>query len=241
MFDTIKIFTVPFVSAQWSDLSAHISDVISRNEKELWVTANPEIIERSFNDAALRAVLQDRSVVFPDGVGILWASKILGTPLKERLSGIDMIPLFKGLSVYCLGARASVVKKAAAQLGVQGMRVVGAFHGYFDELEERHVLDELKRLRPQVLLVGLGMGRQEKWLADHIEELPINIAVTVGGSFDVISGEKQRASLWVRKVHLEWLYRLCQEPKRLIRQWVLLKFVVRVLIKKFLFCSGRAT
>ena len=229
---TQALFGIPLVAASWAEVREHIQHVIGQGGKELWITANPEIVECAFEDPALFNILQKKAVVFPDGIGLIIAAKLLHLPLTERLSGIDMIPLFKGQRVYLLGARPSVIKKAAENLKTMGVDVVGFFHGYFDATEEQHILDDLKKCKPQVLLVGLGLGRQERWLAENFDQLPVNIAVTVGGSFDVISGAKKRAPLFIQQIHLEWLYRLLQEPQRIWRQRKLLRFMVRVLIQK---------
>lgn len=231
MLPTQPLFSIPFVSATWPQVDAHIEDVIQQKQQELWVTANPEIVERAHGLTGLLADLQKKAVVFPDGIGIILASRLLGKALPQRLSGVDMISHFKGHSLFLLGSKASIVTKAAEELVKQGHTVVGHAHGYFDADEEAHIMQKIKDLRPQILLIGLGMGRQEQWLFKNVPGLPVNIAVTVGGSFDVISGIKKRAPEVLQQVHLEWLYRLTQEPQRIFRQLVLLKFCGRVFIR----------
>jgi N-acetylglucosaminyldiphosphoundecaprenol N-acetyl-beta-D-mannosaminyltransferase len=233
MLEKKDILGIPFVSATWPEVSARLEEVVRGNGKELWVTANPEVLERSFRDSELQDILRQGAVVFPDGAGILLAAELLKTELPQRLSGIDMIPLFKPYSLYLVGARSSVVKQAAEVLTGEGYKVAGYFHGYFDEAEEGHLLASIAQCHPQILLVGLGMGKQEKWLAKHLAELPINIGLTVGGSFDVLAGVKKRAPRIVQTLNLEWLYRLLQEPQRIGRQMSLLKFIIRVLRRKF--------
>ncbi len=226
-----EIFNIPIVSADWSEVAEHIAKTISAKRQELIVTANPEIIERSFADLELRDILQKRALVFPDGIGVTAAARILGVELKQRIPGIDLIQLLKPYSLYLIGSKASVIKKAAANLQTLGFNIVGYSQGYFDEIEEATMLQEIKRLLPQIVLVGLGMGKQEKWLDRHLKGLPATIGITVGGSFDILSGEKKRAPLWMRKIGIEWFYRLLQEPKRIYRQLILVKFLFRVLLE----------
>ncbi|MBU0580333.1 MAG: WecB/TagA/CpsF family glycosyltransferase, partial [Candidatus Margulisbacteria bacterium] len=224
-----KLFNIYFVAANWIEVKHYLKDMIKKDLQEIWVTANPEIVEMTLKDKELKAVLHEKAVVFPDGVGILWASKILKTPLVERLSGIDMIPLFKEYSVFLLGAKPAVINKSAEVLKEQGYKIVGYHSGYFSQEEETVVKRQIQEVKPQVLLVGLGMGKQEKWLARNIKDLPVKLGVTVGGSFDVISGSKKRAPKWMQKASLEWLYRLIKEPTRIMRQYILLKFAFRII------------
>ncbi|WP_206811184.1 WecB/TagA/CpsF family glycosyltransferase [Paradesulfitobacterium ferrireducens] len=210
-----------------------IARTIEDNERLRVVTANPEMIFRASHDVRLRQVINTAGLVTADGIGVIWAAARLGTPLPERVTGIDLLegllPLARERKwrVFFLGGQPGVAELAAHKAtGVNGFEWQ-AHHGYFTPAEEGMLLERIQAFRPQLLLAGLGSPRQEFWLAEHSRLAQVSIGV--GGSFDALAGVVKRAPQWVQNLNLEWLYRLIREPKRFKRQLALPRFVLKVL------------
>jgi N-acetylglucosaminyldiphosphoundecaprenol N-acetyl-beta-D-mannosaminyltransferase len=176
----------------------------------------------------LRDIVCGSEVVTADGQPIVWASRLLGDPLPERVAGIDLmhalLPLAarKGYGVFILGARAEVLTEAVRRLRIQhpGIRIVGQRDGYFSESETAEVCAEIKAAQPHILFVAMGSPQKEYWIADHCDELSVPLSMGVGGAVDVIAGVTRRAPRWMQDAGLEWLYRLVQEPRRLAGRYV---------------------
>ena len=201
------------------------------------VTANPELIYRAARQVTLSNLINTAGLVTPDGVGVVWAARMLGKPVPERVTGIDLMEaLFpvahnQGWRVFFLGGRPGVAEQAAAKVREAYPRITfGTAHGYFTADEESLVVANIGRFRPDLLCIGLGAPRQELWSAGY-PGLAI-VSIGVGGSFDALAGTVPRAPLWVQSIHLEWLYRLIKEPWRWRRQTVLPLFVWDVLRQK---------
>lgn len=206
------------------------------------VTANPEIVMRARSDAAFAAAIRAANVVLPDGIGIVWASRLLRRPVPERVPGIELTEALlqlsarRGYSVYFLGAEPGVAAAAVARLRRThpDLSVSGHHHGYFTPTEEQAVIDEIQKRRPDILFVGLGAPRQELFIArlrsDATPETRIPLAIGVGGTIDVLGGRARRAPGWTRTLGMEWLYRGVTEPRRLGRLAVLPRFVGLVLL-----------
>lgn len=204
------------------------------------VTLNPEYLYRARREPHLLEVVRRAALVTADGIGIVWAARVLGRPLPERVTGIDLLLALaaraarEGWRVFLLGALPGVADAAAANLTARypGLQVVGTHHGYFAPEEELQVVARIRAARPDVLFAALGAPKQEVWLARHLAALQVPVAMGVGGSFDVLAGWVKRAPAWLRRLHLEWLGRLLYEPRRWRRMLVLPKFVWIVLVER---------
>lgn len=204
------------------------------------ITLNPEFLYRAQFENQLMELAKRADLVTPDGVGIVWACRVAGRPVPERVTGIDLMlrlverAAAEGWRVYLLGAAPGVAEEAAERLGLKhpGLQVVGVHHGYFQGNEENEVAVEIKKAKPDLLFVALGAPKQERWIDRHLEETGAAAALGVGGSFDVVAGRAKRAPQWIRSLHLEWLSRLLKEPSRWRRQLVLPLFAWLV-IKKY--------
>jgi N-acetylglucosaminyldiphosphoundecaprenol N-acetyl-beta-D-mannosaminyltransferase len=202
------------------------------------VTANAEIIWRAWHDPELARVLEEAALVTADGVGVLWASRRLGQRLPQQVAGIDLVEALaergaaEGWKFFLYGARPGVAEAAAERLKghYPGLIIAGTAHGYQTENGEKKVIEAIRAARPHVLLVALGSPRQELWIARHNPKLGVPVAIGVGGSLDVLAGRVRRAPQWVRRLGLEWLYRLVREPRRWRRQMVLPAFAWKVLL-----------
>ncbi|HWJ02353.1 MAG TPA: WecB/TagA/CpsF family glycosyltransferase [Verrucomicrobiae bacterium] len=201
----------------------------------LVVTANPEIIWRARSDKSFAQCLEAAEMVTADGIGIIIAAKILGKPLKQRVTGIDLITaIFAGaekkpFTFYFLGGRPGIAQKALENITARfpGVQVVGVHHGYFDD--DAAILKDIKEKKPDILLAALGMGKQEKWIREKAMAAGVPVSIGVGGSFDVFSGEVKRAPVWMQKAGIEWLHRLIKQPSRLGRMLQLPKFLAAVI------------
>ena len=200
-----------------------VAQAIEKRRKCHLITVNPEMLARQSQDGYFREVLLRAEILVPDGIGVVWGARFLGTSKIRRLAGIELAEalLFEGArrnwSFYFLGGKEGIAEKAASsmQRRYPGLQVVGTHHGYFTKDED--VLEDINRLRPQVLLVGMGAPRQEIWIDTHREALTPLVFMGVGGSFDVWSGEKRRAPGIFQGLGLEWFWRLGKEPGRLRR------------------------
>ena len=186
-------------------------------------------------DEAFYKTLLNTDLITPDGIGVVKASGMLGTPLKERVAGFDlMCNLFaklseenKPVSVFLLGAKPHVVQAAADHLTktYSAVSIVGIQDGYFKQEEEENIVSRIQEAKPDLLLVALGFPRQENFIQTNKHRLETKMAVGVGGSLDVWAGEVKRAPKWIQAIHLEWFYRLCSNPTRWRRQLVLAEFL----------------
>ena len=208
------------------------------------VTANPEMIYASKRNERLKRLINSADIVTADGIGVVWAARRLGTPVFERVTGIDLIHALFPIAhagkwrIFFLGGKPGVAEQAANQVVLKNYGITwDAMHGYFSLEEEPEVLEKIRNFQPDVLLVGLGAPRQEYWLAEHLRLASVSMGV--GGSFDALAGIVVRAPKRIQDLHVEWLYRLWKEPWRWKRQAVLPRFVIRVLGQSF--CSRRKT
>lgn len=186
------------------------------------VTANPEIVLHSRDDAAYAAAVNGADLVLADGVGDLYAARILGTPLPERVAGSDLTPRLlsrlaeRGGSVFLYGARPGVAERAGEALrsACPGLRIAGTENGYISD--ETALFTALDKEQPDLLLLGLGVPRQELWMARNRQRTNA-VMIGVGGLLDVFAGDIPRAPEAWQKLGLEWLYRLLRDPRRIKR------------------------
>lgn len=198
----------------------------------LVVTPNPEIVQRAEKDRAFSQILTQADLVLPDGVGVIYAAKILGRPLRARVPGIDFASALMGRAaglgkrLYLLGAAPGVAEQAAVNLraAYPGLVVCGTHDGYFKE--DGPVIDNVRAAKADIVFVCLGAPKQEKWIAQNGEAAGARLYVGLGGSLDVFAGRVERAPEGFQKLGLEWLYRLMKEPSRAGRMAKLPLFLV---------------
>lgn len=230
----IRILGVPVDEYDMQQSLDLIGAFVSQGRERLHqvVTINPEGVWLAVEDPDLARIIEEASLVTPDGNGILWAAERLGTPLKERVAGIELLENIcrrgaeQGWRVYLLGAKPGVAEAAAASLQQKypGLIVAGCDDGYFRE-REAQAIDRVREAGADVLFAALGMPYQEKWLHQHAKELSCAVAIGVGGSFDVLAGLVKRAPRLWQKLKLEWLWRLLSDPKRWRRYLVIPRFM----------------
>ncbi len=241
MDKTVNILGVNVSSVNISQATKLILDTISSGNKMSVFTPNSEIILYAYKDANFKNVINSASLCTADGIGVIYASKILGTPIPERCSGYDIsLELINqmtksGSSLYLFGASPGVAKAAKKKIEESNpeINIVGYHDGYFDSEEEKNIINDINEKKPNVLFVCLGSPKQEKWIYDHLNYLDINVAMGLGGCLDVYAGNVKRAPQIFIKLGLEWFYRLIKEPKRFFRMLALPKFILTVLKIKF--------
>lgn len=201
-----------------------LSNNLKENEKMFVVTANPETFMISEKDDEVKNMLLDeRTIMVPDGIGVLKAGKKLGYNIEERITGIDIANKLldfgneQSKTIYLFGSKQEVIDsmKIVIEEKYPNLKLVGSSNGYVNDKDK--AFDEIVKLEPDIVLVALGIPLQEKLIYKHLDEFDKGIFVGVGGSFDVISGHKKRAPKIFIKLNLEWLYRIIKEPKRLKR------------------------
>ena len=187
------------------------------------VTPNPEFLLAAEKDPEFRRVLNAADLVLPDGIGVVYSAKILGTPLKERVPGIEFAEAMlsalndMGGRLYLLGAKPGVAEEAGRRICARYPALVlcGTHDGYFKD--EQAILPEIAAAKPDLLFVCLGAPKQEKWMARWGQHTGAKLAIGLGGCLDVFAGNVQRAPERWQKLGLEWAYRLKKEPKRIGR------------------------
>jgi len=217
-----------------------IKDFIITEGTKAIVTPNAEIIMAARKNKRLRDALNAADLCFPDGIGVVLASKYLGNPLSERTAGFDLmmeiikVAQEKGLSIFLLGGKPGVADEAAKNIQTKypGIKIAGTHHGYFSEHEEKIIIENINKCAPDVLLVAMGAPKQELFIMKYKSALRIKIAMGVGGSFDVLSGRVRRAPVLLQKVGLEWFYRLATQPSRIKRMGALPLFIFKVILSK---------
>ncbi len=236
----MAILNIPVAAITMNQAVAAVEQFITDEKPHLIATANAEMVMMAQDDNELASILQRANLVVPDGAGVVWASGYLGHPVPERVAGYDLTQHIldqsaqKGWRIYFLGAAPGVAAKArdVALERYPGVNIIGVRDGFFSPDEESSIIEEIKKARPQILLVALGVPKQEKWLDRHLHNLNIPIAMGVGGTFDVMAGIMERAPLWMQQSGLEWLYRLLKQPQRFMRMLALPKFIIQVVKSK---------
>lgn len=232
------LFGTPIDCVTLSEAVHKIESFMSARITALVCTPDTTAIVRAQRDRALREIYEQADLVTPDGTGIVWAARLLGAPVRERVSGIDLLErLFsrgQRLKIFLLGARPGVVEQAARNLSARyhHLRIVGTHHGYFRPDEDERILDLINHTQPDMVLVGLGVPRQELWMRENRAKLTASVLMGVGGCFDVWAGHLKRAPRQWQRLGLEWAYRVLQEPRRLARVSALPVFVAQVSLLK---------
>ena len=196
------------------------------------------------SDKKLRDSVIASDIINADGMSIVWAARLIGLEIKERVAGIDLMDNLvelankKNYNCFFLGAREKVVKKVVDHYSdkYSNQVIAGYRNGYFDTDEEKIIVDQIIKLRPNFLFVAMTSPKKEIFLNKYKTELKsINLIMGVGGSFDVISGEMKRAPFFMQKIGLEWFYRFVQEPKRMWRRYLIgnLKFIIIIFKARF--------
>jgi N-acetylglucosaminyldiphosphoundecaprenol N-acetyl-beta-D-mannosaminyltransferase len=206
---------------------ARCEELIARREFAQHVAINAAKLVAMQCDPELRRIVEGCELVSADGQAVVWASRMLGDPLPERVAGIDLMQeLFalaerRGLRVFVLGAKAEVLERARKQVMAKhpGLQLVGMRDGYFTEAQDAEVAELVRDARPDILFVAISSPRKEYWLGRYGRTIDVPFVMGVGGAIDVVAGITRRAPAPLQRLGLEWAYRLVQEPRRLGRRY----------------------
>lgn len=228
----VDVLGVAFDNVTVDEAAERALELLERDGPHLVATPNPEIVQRANKDPEFADILARADLVIPDGIGVIYAAKILGRPLKARVPGIDLASALMGRMagmgkrLFLLGAEPGVAEQAAVNLqaAYPGLVVCGVHDGYFKE--DGPVIQAIREARADVVFVCLGAPKQEKWAAAHGAEAEAKLYIGLGGAIDVFAGKVERAPERMQRLGLEWLYRLVKQPSRIGRMAKLPLFLV---------------
>lgn len=220
-------------------------ELIIKKKPSYVVTPNVDHIVKLEDDKEFQDVYKNADLILTDGMPLIWISKIKGKPIKEKISGSDFFPKLceraaqKGYSIFLLGAAEGVAAKAAKNLNkkYEGLNIVGTYSPSYgfekkdDEIKE--IIEMINEIKPDILAVGLGAPKQEKFLYKYRYELNVPISLAIGASIDFEAGNINRAPKWMQNCGLEWFYRLCKEPKRMFKRYIIDDFKIIKIVRRY--------
>ncbi len=227
--DTVDVLQVRFPRLYAEEAVALLLSKLHAGESTGVCFPDMSTLNLAAEKPAFRRLLQRKMLVLPDGAGVMWMASWRGKPLPANLNGTDLVPRFfaaapKGTSVFLLGGRDGVAAKTMQRFADRfaHLRFVGCSHGYLAPDEEKRLVDHLCELRPQVVLVGMGNPLQVEWIARHLDDprLRGTMWLAIGGQFDYYGGTLKRAPESIRRLRLEWLYIVAQQPHKLSRYFI---------------------
>lgn len=242
----ISIMNVRIDNKSMDEVMDEVKKRISNNEQYVIYTPNTEIVMMCQSDEEFLDLMNKSDINIPDGIGLIYASKIKNHPLKEKVAGYDLsVNLLKlaneeSLKLFVVGGKPGVAEAAMKKVHNEypNIKIVGAQHGYFKGThlglnghdEEKEVLDKINQAEPDILFVGFGAKKQEQWIEYNKDAINAKIIIGNGGTLDGLAGNVKRAPDIYIKLGLEWFYRLMKEPKRIKRQILLPMFMSKVLL-----------
>ena len=240
MFKKKKILGIGFTNAREDEVLEYILLGLENDRQKYFiVTPNPEILVLARNDTNYKKILNSAKIALPDGIGVMIAGKLLNKELKEKITGVDLVESIcraveeKPITVGFLGAGPAVAEQTAECLRrkLPNLKVVFAARGDPDDKTVSIIKDSKKEI--DILFVAFGSPKQEIWIYENLEKLPVKVVIGVGGAFDFISGKVKRAPAFIRNMGFEWLFRLIYQPWRAKRQFALVEFIFLVLQERF--------
>lgn len=243
MDNNVNILGISFSKLKLKETVELINNKVEENSDKTFhiITANPEIAIQIQDDPELKKITLEADLITPDGVGIVFASRLKRNPVPERVTGFDLLLELlkagneKGWSFYFFGAEESVNKKVAEYVNENypNVKIAGRHHGFFNGQEEVKIIADIGQAKPDILIVALGSPLADKWIYKHKNRIPAKVTLGVGGSLDVIAGKVKRTPEIWKKLKLEWLHRRIMMPSRKERQKRLKIFAYRVLVEAF--------
>ncbi len=225
---------IEFLGLQFANLTldgavTKLAQFIEERTPHMISAPNAALLVWSCSDKNLRKIYERSHLLTVDSVGVFWAMRILGKPVREAIGTTRFMFRFieyaanKGYRLYLLGSRETVVEKAAKNLCQEypGLTIVGWHDGYFDFKQDSNIVDTIRDARPDVLLIGMSSPMKEKFVSKNLHRLNVPVCLGVGGAFDIAAGVCRLAPGWVSKIGLEWFYRLAQEPQRLWKRYLI--------------------
>lgn len=244
---TVRISFVEINNVSMAEAIDSIISLIKKNVSGYVATCNVDHVVKLQKDELFKKIYNEASLVVPDGMPLLWAAGFLGNALKERVSGSDLFGKLcavaeeRGYRLFFLGGRPDAASQAVKVLKEKypHIKITGTYSPPFgfenDKEENDKIIRMIKEAHPDILFVGLGAPKQEKWIYKHREEYKVPVSIGIGNSFEFVSGIVKRAPLWMQRIGLEWLWRLLMEPGRLWKRYLIddMLFFWLVLKQKF--------
>jgi len=231
----LNIMGLNFDNVTMDEAIARAEELLAGDHAAYAVTPNAEIAYEAIRNTELRQLLNGADLMLPDGAGVVLAAKLLGTPLKQKVAGVDFADRLLGVlaesgkKLYLLGSKPGVGELAAQKMREKhpGLLICGIADGYFRD--EAAAVEKIRISGADVLFVCLGAPKQEQFMVRHQSELPVRLMIGLGGSLDAFAGTVKRAPKWMIRLNLEWFYRLLKEPKRFGRMLRLPKYLWAVM------------
>ncbi len=223
----INLFSCPMDSGTMDETLSLIDERVLRGQFTQHVVVNVVKIVNMRSDTQLADSVRDCDIINIDGMGVVWAGRILGRDIPERVAGVDLfekliaLAATRGFPVYFLGGTDDVVKRTAAVLVARHpeLKIAGTHHGYFWD-DEKSVVDQIRTCGAKLLFVAISSPKKEIFINRWQRELGVDFVMGVGGTFDVMAGVVQRAPKWMQNWGMEWLFRVIQEPRRMSRRYL---------------------
>lgn len=248
MNEKVEILGVSIGNKSMEEARAAVEEFLARDGLDTIYTPNTEIVMESRKNKRLKDILNRGSLVVPDGIGLVYASRIKRKPLQERVAGFDLsiemldIADKRGYSIYLLGGEEGIAKKAGEEIVKRypGAKIAGYHNGYFKGAhigkggheEEQKIISDINSSGTDILFVGFGAPKQEYWIEENKDKLNVKLAIGNGGTMDVLAGKTKRAPEIYQKLGLEWFYRLIKDPRRITRQLSLPLFMLTVIFTR---------
>lgn len=237
----IEIFNTGFDRVTLSETVDWVVQLVKSGQRGYICTVNVAILMMMRSNSQLQNFVDKAALVVADGQPLVWTSRLFSQSLPERVTGIDLIDAIAaraqadGLGIYILGATAEVISTAVAKMQSKypQLKICGFSDGYFHQSQAAQRAEAIAQSGAQILFVGMGVPRQELFLEQNWDKLGVNLAIGVGGSFDVYAGIRKRAPLWLQQTGLEWLYRLIQEPQRLWKRYLVTNSLFALELMRF--------
>lgn len=250
--DRIKFMNIEIDNVTMKEALHEINRLVKKRGKTYSVTPNVDHIMKLQTDKEFVEIYKKADLILCDGKPLVWISKLYGTPIKAKVSGSDLFPRLcalaakKSYKMYFLGAGPGVAEKAAANLRkkYKGLNVVGTYspsYGFEKKEEEvKEIIGKVRSAQPDILIVALGAPKQEKFVYEHLDELNVPFSIGLGASLDFEAGNIKRAPRWMSNCGLEWLYRIFQDPKRLIKRYLVDDLKIVGLVFKYFPVKNKA-
>lgn len=252
MSDRINIRGVYFDNVDSEDTMERIKSFLDSDGLSVMYTPNSEIVQFCIDDKSLYGVINSAQLIIPDGIGVVYASRILGTPLKAKVAGVETAEKVveyaskTGKSVYIFGgAKKTAESKAVCEIAADklcekypGLIISGTRDGFFTDEENDSIVEEINNSGADILFVCLGAPKQEKWIYNNRDKLKVKFAAGLGGSVNIFAGTAVRAPEFFLKHNIEWLHRLIKEPSRFVRMLNLPKFLFGTIIHRNKGCEN---
>jgi N-acetylglucosaminyldiphosphoundecaprenol N-acetyl-beta-D-mannosaminyltransferase len=247
--ESLHLLGVRFDNLTTTEAADRIEHLISNGHPSTILARNAAIRVLEDGDPWLRQLYERSDLVTVDGMAFVYLARILGFRFKEMTGGpalwyeILRRAAIKNYGVYLLGSTELILQQAISNLQkvYLGLRVVGHHHGYFRSDQEEHVVEDIRRLRPEILMIGMSSPLKEKFLQRNLSRMGVPACIGIGGAIDLFAGEAKLAPMWMRKACMEWLYRVCQEPGRLAKRYLHTNSRFLFLVAKEIATAGNRT